>query len=289
MKKLIYILVLFVVSNFDTQAQNVPAAINFKSVVRDANGIPLSNQLVSVRMSIVKSNGNVLTQQTDTYETNALGIVCIDFGDTETPYEQLNIEWWEGDLGFRLEVDPDNSGNFSIMEELPMYPVPYAHFAYWTLGTAEHPAGSPGPTGPPGANGLNGPPGAIGPTGPVGLQGAAGLEGPPSGPGPTGPTGPINPVSAPGPAGLNGTNGAPGPMGPAGPPGPPGQAGLSPPWDCFGAIGPTGPADPYWQAMSGNVHLTELSDKMILTAPDGSCWELVVAGGALSSTAVSCP
>jgi len=268
----------------------VPDKINFKSLIRNASGQALSNQIVELRLSIVDQSSNpaeTIVEQIETQQTSSSGIVCVELV-TDISIDGTDIRWWEGDLWFRLEVDTDGSGVFDIVEDAKMRPVPYAHFAEYTTGTSDHPMGPTGPTGP---DGLAGPTGAQGPKGPTGSPGADGVTGPPglaSAAGPTGPTGPMNPVSGIGPTGPAGANGANGPQGPTGPPGSQGANGsfMQP---CPGPNGADGPPDPFWETTANNVHLADLTGKMILSAPNGSCWELKIIGGSISTEAVTCP
>lgn len=292
MRNILIIIFAFIfVSNLEAICQSVPAGINFKSVIRDANGQPLSNQDVDIKLSIVSFGDNTemtLSSLTNTYTTNAQGLVCIDFDEELSTGNLSFIPWWEGNLKFRLEVDADASGDFEVMEDIDMYPVPYAHFALFTFDGPDHPMG---PTGPNGANGIpgwDGAPGPQGPTGPTGPKGPPGPPGLPAGAGPTGPQGPMNSVSGFGPTGPAGMAGADGPTGPAGPPGMAGAASPTP-FPCQGPTGPTGPNDPNWTVVSGNVSLADVNDKMILTAADGSCWELTIVNGNFTTVAATCP
>lgn len=283
---------LLLASGLEAIAQNVPSAINFKSVVRDVNGQPISNETITIRLSIVDDllnpSNEVLSEYESDQQTNAQGIVCIDFDTAElmsVPY----IEWWKGSIKLRLEVDTDGDQAYELLETLPIYPVPYAHYASFTLGSPDHPQGPPGPNG---ANGANGPNGPNGPTGSAGVNGAPGPTGPQGPPGPTGPAGPTGPsgtgpggIGPTGPTGPAGVNGVPGPTGPTGLPGQNGAPGFP----CPGLPGPPGPNEHHFQQHDGNIHLSDLDDRMILTAADGSCWELTIIGGVFSSTPISCP
>jgi len=290
MKKIIpLIAMLLCLLGIDAIAQNVPNAMSFKTIIRDAEGQPLVNQEVQIGLSLVNTtNDEILYQEIEQYETNELGIVCLDLGMSAST-DLVNIPWWEGNIELLVEANVDSNSPSTFVTQLPLYAVPYAHTARWTT-DSDFPVGAPGPTGATGATGAPGVNGAPGPQGITGPTGPPGINGGPGSVGPTGPTGPMNPIAGPaGPMGPNGPTGYAGPAGPAGPPGPPGQVGISPPWDCFGPTGPPGINEPNWPFMNGYVYPLNFNKDIVLTAPNGTCWQLQITDGAISTTSVQCP
>lgn len=216
------------------QAQQVPQGIMHQSVIRNNTGQLVSNQMVTVRISLLQgsASGSAVYVETHQAQTNANGLLSLKVGSGLAqsgvglwPFNQ--IAWGSGPYFLQTEVDPNGGNNFSLIQTTELLSVPFALLAQHSL--TPGPAGPQGPQGPAGSQGVSGNDGAVGPQGPIGLtgpQGPAGLEGAPGVAGPVGPQGPQGP---------SGADGAPGVAGPVGPQGPAGPAGND------GAVGPQGP------------------------------------------------
>ena len=152
MKKTLLILtsVLFCAITF---AQSVPQGINYQAVARDANGNELTNQSLTVRLSVVSgsSTGTISWQETHAVTTNDYGLFTSVIGQgTSTGVGSsatFNSVGW-GAASHYLKVEIDAGGGYFDMGTNELLSVPYALQA-----------GNPGPTGP------QGPVGATGATG----------------------------------------------------------------------------------------------------------------------------
>lgn len=174
-----------------------PQAINYQAVARNVLGTPLSNQHISLRLSIhdVSFSGTVVYQERDTATTNQFGLFTVLIGNgTVTMGTFGGIPWASGSKYLEVELDPTGGSSYISMGTTQLVSVPYALYAQ-TAGNAGS-SGATGATGPTGSQGVQGSTGATGPTGEQGLQGNTGD------PGPTGPTG-----SAAGAWGLTGNTG----------------------------------------------------------------------------------
>ncbi len=287
--KRIIVLVIFLGLALSAQAQ-APNRIGFDAVVRDSLGIPISNQLMTIRLQVNDKTTSepvfVVTDQSNVM-TNELGA----FDDLVVSELLSQLNWGSGDLWIRVEAAPNGDGDFILIAEFPIYAVPYAYSAGGALNVPSAAAGAPGPTGPPGPTGLSqqGPPGAPGvigatgpegPFGPIGITGPTGSIGPTSGSGTTvGPTGPQGPI---GEQGLQGAQGQQGTMGPAGVEGFNGNA---------GAIGGQGFADPAWGFIQTiNPISVNPEARIIMRSPDGNCWELFINQfGQVDTVSTDCP
>lgn len=234
MQKLyILTLLLFACLAGRVQAQSGLSGINYQAVARNANGTLLSNQSLTVRMSVLggAANGPVQYQETHSVTTNQLGLFTLQIGNgTPVTGTFAAVPWVNANQYLKVEIAPGN-GNFEALGTTPFKSVPFALFA---ANGAPGPQGPQGPAGATGAQGPAGPAGPAGPVGPAGPQGATGdegptgpqgLAGPPGLPGAPGPQGPAGPAGSQGAAGATGAAGPAGPAGPVGPAGPQGPAG----------------------------------------------------------------
>ncbi|MBK8657896.1 MAG: collagen-like protein [Bacteroidetes bacterium] len=240
MKK-IQLLALAVVSIMALNAQ-VPQAMNYQAVARNASGQELVNQAVNLRLSILDGGptGSPVYVETQSTATNSLGLFTVSVGQGTVISGVFSaINWSTGSKYLKVEADITGGTNYVTFGNSQLLSVPYALYAA-NGGGGGGATGPTGPQGPAGANGAQGPQGiqgVTGPTGPTGLQGSGGGPTGPTGPqgiqGPAGSAGPAGPTGNPGTNGTNGTNGATGATGPTGPTGVTGAGG--------GATGPTGP------------------------------------------------
>ncbi|MDB5281829.1 MAG: hypothetical protein JWO06_904, partial [Bacteroidota bacterium] len=249
MKKNYLLYVLFFVSSF--AFAQVPQAVNYQAVARNASGNMLPNANLGIRVTILEgiNPGTPEYQETHTATTNQFGLFTLKIGfGNPTLGTFPAITWATGNKYLLVELDPSGGTNYLNMGVTQLLSVPYALYAE----TSGSPAGT-GPTGSTGATGvgianivdngngtftfvltngtrtttssLYGPTGQNGLAGPTGATGATGLTGA------TGPQGPTGSNGITGPTGANGNNGITGPTGPIGPTG----AGAT------GATGPQGP------------------------------------------------
>lgn len=285
MKQIIILVLLGLSIGIQAQA---PTKIGFDAVLRDSLGVPLANQLVTVRLTVNDKSTTepvfVVTDQS-TVMTNARGA----FSDVAVGDLLAALNWSTGDLWMRVEVSPNNDGEFNLISDLPLYAVPYAFSANGALNVPDNADGPPGPTGPPGPNGVS----LAGPPGPTGVPGPVGPEGPLGAEGITGPTGPVG-----GTSGSGNTAGPTGPIGVIGPQGEqgiPGEQGIMGPTGIEGLIGnpgatgPPGNYDPMWAFVGDNPITTNPGARFIMRSPDGNCWILIITNGQLDTEATDCP
>ena len=135
-----------------------PQGINYQAVARDADGNPLINQNIGVRISLNNGNGGPLVyQETHTASTNQFGLFTLVLG-TGNPSGQIfsMINWPMISPWLQIEIDPSGGTNYLNMGSSQLLSVPYAFYAL---------SGNPGPAGP------------VGPQGPAGPTGAANISG----------------------------------------------------------------------------------------------------------------
>ena len=197
MKKIftfLFVMMLTVASLF----AQAPQRMSYQAVVRNSNNALVTEQNVSVRLSILQGSATGAAVYTETHNatTNVNGLLTVEVGGGNSSQNFSQIPWGNGPFYLKSEIDPNGGVNYSIESVQQLLSVPYALYA----GQADNvPAFAVTPTDtgyvlvltmPNGTvqsyvlrNGQQGPAGPTGPQGPQGLQGQ------------------------PGPAGQNGTNG----------------------------------------------------------------------------------
>ncbi|MGN8058079.1 hypothetical protein ACTJKN_17495 [Pedobacter sp. 22163] len=231
MKKLLLIALLSIGFTLTIKAQT-PQQFNYQGAARNANGTPLANKNIALRISILdgSSTGNVQYSEVRNITTNALGLYTLAIGATGASSVNgtiAGVTWASGLKFVKVEIDPDNGTNFNLAGTAQLLSVPYALYA---ANGPTGPKGDPGVAGPAGAQGIagvagpQGPAGATGAQGPIGLTGAAGAQG---SVGATGLQGEKGDTGATGATGLQGLQGIPGVKGDKGDKGDVGPVGPS--------------------------------------------------------------
>lgn len=125
-------LIQFVLVMLSTQLfSQVPQSFQYQAVMRDANGDPLLNTVVSLRFTLESNDGSqVFYQETHDAVTNALGGVNLVVGGgvaSQGNFETIN--WKTGSIRARVEMDPDGGQDFLPFGVTAMQSVPYALYA----------------------------------------------------------------------------------------------------------------------------------------------------------------
>jgi len=165
MKRIILTGIAFFALILSLQAQ-VPQAFNYQAVARDASGNILSNQAISIRLSLRQgsSTGTIIYQETHAATTNQFGLFTLAIGQgTATTGSFSSVSWSSGLYWLQTELDPNGGSSYTTLGNTQLLSVPFAMYAA-SSGTS----GVTGPTGPTGPAGTNGTTGATGPTGPTG-------------------------------------------------------------------------------------------------------------------------
>ncbi|MFO7924001.1 MAG: tail fiber domain-containing protein [Bacteroidales bacterium] len=129
-----------------------PQAFNYQAVVRDGEGNPLSEENVTLRLSLVSDpeSSSVIYSETHSVTTNSFGLVNLNVGEgTVAEGDFTSAEWANTSVYLKVEMDLLDGNGYSDMGVSRILSVPYALYA------ASGTEGPPGPQGPPGA-GLTG-------------------------------------------------------------------------------------------------------------------------------------
>ncbi|MBI2721529.1 MAG: hypothetical protein HYX39_05090 [Bacteroidetes bacterium] len=134
MKK-IYLL-LFSICAFASFSQ-APKLINYQGVARKPSGLPFTNP-VKIKFEIFDalSGGNVAFTETQSTNTNSLGLFSTQIGKTTV----LSLNWDSGPWFLQVSIDTTNTGSsFIVVGRQQMVSVPYALYAQ-EAGSAPDPA-----------------------------------------------------------------------------------------------------------------------------------------------------
>lgn len=237
----------------------VPQSINYQAVVRSQDFIPIADQMVGIRASILRESptGNLVFVEEHQVTSNGLGLINLQIGNgTLVSGSFAGIDWGNGAYYLQIELSPDGSSNYLLMGTNQLISVPYALHARTAdfVNDADADPGNELIT-----SGLlqgdslilkEGVNETIISLSPLRqslvydpnsfelsiTQGNTVVINPGVGPvGPQGPQGDIGPQGPPGPQGLQGIPGQEGPKGDPGDTGPQGMQGVQ------GAFGPQGP------------------------------------------------
>ncbi len=105
----------------------VPEAFKYQAALRDDNGVSLSNALVSVRISILKTTqtGTLMYQETHTITTNDFGLIFLNIGEGGDVTGDFSLIEWGDDIHF-IKTEVDLGTGFADMGTTQLLSVPYA-------------------------------------------------------------------------------------------------------------------------------------------------------------------
>ena len=108
--------------------------LNFQGVARNASGVILASQKISLKFSIIANseNGTIEYVESRHIITNAQGIFSVVIGDTgtiNTIGSFTNIVWKQTPKFLKVEMDPAGGSAFVDMGTTQLQKVPYAYYA----------------------------------------------------------------------------------------------------------------------------------------------------------------
>ncbi len=128
MKKLISLFSLLIFLSFKTFAQ-VPHAISYQAIARDATGNELTTQGVGIKISIHTGTptGTVEYSETHSSTTNQFGLFTLQIGNgTPVVNSFSNIVWSTGTKFLQIELDATGGTNYIDMGTSQLITVPYS-------------------------------------------------------------------------------------------------------------------------------------------------------------------
>jgi len=107
-----------------------PLGINYQGIARNADGSPLINQYIGLRVSITSGpdGSNDYTEEHHP-ETNAFGLFAVVLGQGQSAGSIGDVDWGAGNKWLQIEIDPQDNGNYLLVGTQQMMSVPYALYA----------------------------------------------------------------------------------------------------------------------------------------------------------------
>jgi uncharacterized protein (TIGR02145 family) len=103
--------------------------INYQTVIRDHNGVPLADTSLMMQVSVIKGNpeGEIVYTETHSLQTNTLGLLNFFIGKGVPSSRSFNQIIWSTDkYFFQVAIDLQSNGNFQVMGVSQFLDVPYA-------------------------------------------------------------------------------------------------------------------------------------------------------------------
>ena len=141
MKKGLGILILLLQTVFIFS--QAPNAFKYQAIARDNDGVPISNQEVSIKIILTKNyiDGTPVYIEKHYVQTNNYGLINLNVGIGQIYYGDFEtIDWSTGVYYILVEIDPAGGENYIEMGGSQLLSVPYALYAESTGNLMEYQA-----------------------------------------------------------------------------------------------------------------------------------------------------
>jgi len=131
MKKIVLVLLFAQLVNYVTTAQS-PNAINYQAIARDTNGVIITDQNVSLKISIISDSvtGIIVFIESHNVFTNSFGLFNIAIGKGQALLGDFKaINWGASKHFIKTELDVNGGQNYVFMGTSQLLSVPYAFHA----------------------------------------------------------------------------------------------------------------------------------------------------------------
>lgn len=129
--KHIFSCLVFLLSVLCIEAQ-VPQALHYQGIARDAKGNPLSDRTISIRISLLPGTEAVQAeyQEVHSVQTNVFGLYTLKIGQGKSLAGAMNMVKWEsGNRYIQVSIDPDGGQNYKDAGTTQLLSVPYALYS----------------------------------------------------------------------------------------------------------------------------------------------------------------
>ena len=119
---------LFLAMSFFVFGQ-VPQSINYQAVVRNQDLIPIADQTVSIRASILRESpaGEQVYVEVHQVTSNGFGLINLQIGKGEVVSGAFpSIDWGNDEYYLQIELDPNGGNDYLLMGTNQLVSVPYA-------------------------------------------------------------------------------------------------------------------------------------------------------------------
>ena len=109
---------------------HIPLGINYQGVARSADGSPLINQIIGIRIRITSGpNGSTDYVEEHHPETNEFGLFAVIVGQGQSSGNITDVDWAVGNKWLQIEIDSQDNNNYLLVGTQQMMSVPYALYA----------------------------------------------------------------------------------------------------------------------------------------------------------------
>lgn len=132
MKKIISVLGFSLLILAMLSAQNVPRGINYQAMARDAKGLVLADQAISLKISLLadKPEGKLLYSEIHDVTTSPLGLFNIVIGEGLAGIGEFDqIPWGNSEVWMDIALAQDQNDEFVSLATTRLLTVPYAFHA----------------------------------------------------------------------------------------------------------------------------------------------------------------
>ena len=129
---LIAFAVMLVMLNAVEALAQVPQLFNYQGIARDAKGNPLSNQTMTLKLSVLPTSDASVAEyeETQTVKTNEFGLYTLQIGNgTAVTGAMKTVKWETGNKYIKVGIDPNGGNNFVDAGTNQLLSVPYAIYA----------------------------------------------------------------------------------------------------------------------------------------------------------------
>ena len=102
--------------------------INYQAVIRDAEGTPLTDRLISLQFSIINAQEQSLYSEIHQVTSNGLGLINLEIGAGDNVNGLLSEIDWTQDIDLMVEVDTDGGNAFQQLGRSVLSAVPFAYY-----------------------------------------------------------------------------------------------------------------------------------------------------------------
>ena len=130
-KSMLLLVVFFIFTSVALKAQS-PQKINFQSIVRNTNGVIVSNKSVSFKITILSGSttGTPVYSETHLKTTDAIGLVSLQIGSgTVSSGIFSSLNWGNASHFIKLEADFTGGNTYVTLGTQELMSVPYAMYA----------------------------------------------------------------------------------------------------------------------------------------------------------------
>jgi hypothetical protein len=130
--KRIMTLILSVLASLMIAYAQVPQAFKYQAIARDANGNPLVNQNIGLRISLLQRdvNGPEVYSEVQNVTTTPYGLIELEIGEGRILSGSFNeIDWKSAPCYLKIEMDINGGTDYHLMGTSELLSVPYALYA----------------------------------------------------------------------------------------------------------------------------------------------------------------